>query len=140
MAQRRQASLSAVLTGEPTRMRFSILSISLSCFAMREKTSTNCSAISGTGADGTTGALSTMCSAVCRWTRSCGLTPAKRSGRTTPVSSSTNRSKSSGWGGGGFCRRGASCLSSCPFSPLLAVVSMERRKSICSVSCSWRQC
>ena len=61
MTQRRQASLSAGLTRAPMRTKSSILSISFSYFATREKTSTNCSAISGTGGsrDGTTGGLST---------------------------------------------------------------------------------
>ena len=61
--------------------------VSFSCFAMRLRTSTNYSAISGTGAsrDGTSGALSSICSTMCRWVRSCGLTPARRSGRTAAL-------------------------------------------------------
>ena len=45
----------------------------------QRRTSTSCSPISGTGTsrDGKNGALSPICSTVCRWT-SCGLTPARR--------------------------------------------------------------
>ena len=67
------------------------------------RTSTSCSNISGTGASsiGRPGAESMICSRVCRCTRSCGLTAAKRSGRAPLGSSSNDRSKSSGWGGTG---------------------------------------
>ena len=56
----------------------------------KRRTSTSCSTISGTGTlrDGTSGAMSTICSTVCRCTRSCGLTPARRSSRAPPGSSS----------------------------------------------------
>ena len=85
----------------------------------KRRTSTSCSSISGTrtSRDGTSSALSSICSTVCRCARSCGLTPAKRSGR-DPLDSSSNNSKNSGW------RVGSSGSSPCGSSrthlPLLA--------------------
>ena len=43
--------------------------------------------------------------------------------------------KSSGWGGGGFCRRGASYSSLCPSSPALACENAARAWAIDCCSC-----
>ena len=80
--------------------------------------STSWSPDCGTGASrictiGAKRTKSTICSTVCRWTRSCGPGGSARLAGRLPPGSSSNKLKSTGWGGGGFCRRGASFLSSC---------------------------
>ena len=60
------------------------------------KTSTNsCSSISGTGTS-IIGAA-TICSTVCRWSRSCGLTSESRSGRENPTAGTSSTSKAKCW-------------------------------------------
>ena len=96
------SSRSGVCDGMSSKM---ILGTSITCSATGKslsknwRTSTSCSTISGTGASsiGRPGAESTICFTVCRCTRSCGLTPARRSGRDPRGSSSNDSSKSSGW-------------------------------------------
>ena len=58
-------------------------------------TSTNCSTISGTGSSsiGKETKVLMICSTVCRWTRSCGLTPARRSGQEPPSSGTLSSSR-----------------------------------------------
>ena len=90
------------------------------------KNSRTVSTICSTGASRvcTTGQTSAMCSTTCRTNTSClPATSDRGAGRPPPGSSS--RLKNSGWGGGGFCRRNASC-SSCPSSPALAFVCVRR--------------
>ena len=71
-------------------------SSSLSFASTRERTSTNCSTTSGTGESGIgkETKVSMICCTVRRWTRSCSVTSARRSGR-VPPSSSSNSEKSS---------------------------------------------
>ena len=141
MTQRRQASLSAALTGAPVRIRSSSLSISFSYFATRERTSTNCSAISGTGAsrDGTTGGLSTSCSMVRRCTRFCGPdTSSRRSGR-EPLAAGTSSTSigkytvPAAWGGGCLRIFAAKFNSKSP-SPALAFFCPRRAEWCCDVA------
>ena len=83
------------------------------------------SPVCGTGASrictmGATRTRSVMCSTVCRWTRACGRGSTKASGRPPPGSSS-NRLKSTGWGGG-VARNLAVYFVSLSSSPTLAVL------------------
>ena len=69
----------------------------------------------------TMGTTSASCSMVRCWSCSSGHGGSPRQGGREPPGSSSYKLKSTGWRGGGFCRRGASFLSSCPSSPALAV-------------------
>ena len=64
------------------------------------------------------------------------VVPAARPDRSAASPGSSSWSwKSSGWGGGGFCRRGASCLSLCPSSMALVAVFSPRTGpfSVCTL-------
>ena len=89
----------------------------MTCSGMRTSscrhTSTSWLSICGTGttSDGAKSTVSTICSTVCRWSLSCGLTPMRRSGRAHSVYSS-NKSKytESSLELTIFWLRGASCV------------------------------
>ena len=108
--------------------RHLLTSSSSSCLftnsSTRTRTSASCSTSCGTGALRicTMGATSAICSTVCLGTRSCGPGGSTRPVGRLPPGSSSHSWKSSGWGGGGLCRRNASC-SSRPSSPALAILS-----------------
>ena len=73
-----------------------ILGTSIACSGMRTSksrhTSTSWFSICGTGTSSheTKSTVSTICSTVCRWSLSCGLTSYSRSGRVPPSSSSNS--------------------------------------------------
>ena len=77
-----------------------ILGTSIACSGMRTSksrhTSTSWFPICGTGtsSDGAKSTVSTICSTVCRWSLSCGLTSYIRSGRVPPSSSSKSEKNS----------------------------------------------
>ena len=62
-------------------------------------------------------AMSTICSMVCRWTRSCGRGSARTLGRNPAVSSSNNSKNTASQAALDFCLRGAFCAA----SPALSV-------------------
>ena len=117
----------------------------------KRKTSTSCSPISGTRTSriGSAGAVSTIWSAECCWTRSCGLTPARRSGR-DPVAGTSSTSMAKYWvpaTWGWDVPELGRVVQLVPTPPLLAVICPRGAawcscvaRSICSVSCSCRQC
>ena len=90
-------------------------------------TSTTESTVYGTRAwrSGRTGAESTICSTMCRGTRSCGLTPARRSGREPPSSGTLSLSSRLKYRVPGSWEVGAlgtsPCTSSRTHPPALAV-------------------
>ena len=76
-------------------------------------------------------------SAVCRRTRACWrLTQTGW----PPAAGFLLEELDSGWGGGGFCHRGASCMSSCPSTPALVAMFSPRRApySACTLPLEWR--
>ena len=86
-------------------------------------TSGSCSTVCGTGASrictmGAQQTKSTMCSVVCRWTRSCGRGSARIPGRNPAVSSSNNSKNTASPAALDLCLRGALCAA----SPSLSVV------------------
>ena len=110
----------------------------------------SCSSVCGTGASRVgKGAKSTICCTVRRCTQSCGLTPARRSGRDPAAgTSSTSREKCSVPAALGVgCSGTWPCSTARSHSPLLALLCHRVAawcsyvaRSICSVSCSCRQC
>ena len=95
-----------------------ILGASITCsgttVSSGRSTSTSWSTVCGTRASRicTMGTSSAGCSTVRRWIRSCGPGGSAKLAGLLPPGSSSYKLKSSVWGGGGFCRRGAS-YSSC---------------------------
>ena len=91
--------------GSPTGVRaesssMRILGTSMTCsgtwISCGAKTSTNsCSSISGTGTSIIGAAM--ICSTLCRWSRSCGLTSESRSGWENPTAGTSSRSKAKCW-------------------------------------------
>ena len=86
----------------------------------------------------TMGTTSASCSTVHCWTISCGPRGSPRQGGREPPGSSSYSWKSSGWGGRGFRRRGASSRPCAPPRPLPSTVSVERSGD-CSRQGPWRR-
>ena len=105
------------------------------------------SAAQGTPRAGNPGATSPICSTACRRTRSCGLTPARRSGRDPAAgTSSTSREK---YSVPAACRVGCSrtglCSAARSHLAALAIVGLRRAgwcvhaaRAMRTVCCSWR--